>query len=532
MRLIQHFAATAAGAVVAMAVGLAAPVADAKTLRWASQGDILTFDPMAQNEGLNNTANSYIYEPLLTYNEKFELEPALATSWKQDTALIWRFEIRQGVKFHDGSPLTAEDVEFSIRRAMMPTSNMRVYTTGIEGARAVDKDTVLVYTSVPNPVLLRQLTEIRIMNKAWSEKNKVTAPQNFAAKEETFAARNTNGTGPYMLKSREVDVRTVFVQNPNWWGAKTKKGNVTEIVYTPVKADATRTAALLSGELDFVLDPAPQDLARMRANPQLKIVEGAENRTIFLGLDQFRDELQYSDVKGKNPFKDLRVRQALYHAIDISAINKAVMRGSSEPSGAMVARMVNGWSKEADARLPYDEKKARELLAAAGYPNGFGFTLDCPNNRYINDEEVCKAIVSMWARIGIKASLNAMPRAPYFQKIQNRDTSAYLLGWGVPTFDALYSLGSLARTPGQGGDGSWNLGRASNAEFDKLVDQMKSETDVKKRNEIIDRAMLIHNQNVMHIPLHHQVIPWAMRSNVNVVHRADNRLEMRWVRVN
>ena len=521
----------AIAALLAAGMLAAGPAVHAKTLRWASQGDFLTMDPQAQNESLNNTASSYIYEPLLTYNEKFELVPALATSWSRDGNLLWRFNLRKGVKFHDGTPFTADDVVFAIERTMAPTSNFRVYTTGIQGARKIDDHTVLIYTTVPNPVLLRQLTEIRIMSKAWSEKNNVTKPQDYVKKEETHAARNANGTGPYMLKSREVDVRTVFVENPNWWGKATKKGNVTEIVYTPVKSESTRTAALLSGELDFVLDPAPQDIARMKQNPNIKVVEGSEARTIFIGLDQNRDELQYSNVKGKNPFKDLRVRQALYHAIDIEGIKRAVMRGLSDPTGAIIAPQVNGWTKEANQRLPYSVDTAKKLLAEAGYPNGFEFTLDCPNNRYINDEDICKAVVSMWARIGLKVNLNAMPRATYFAKIQKYDTSAYLLGWGVPTFDALYSLQSLAMTVGKEGDGNFNLGRVSNPEFDKLVTGMKSEVDVKKRNELIARALMLHNQQVMHIPLHNQVIPWAMRKNVSVVHRADNRLEASWVRI-
>jgi len=521
----------AIAALLAAGVLAAGPAVNAKTLRWASQGDFLTMDPHAQNESLNNTAAAYIYEPLLTYDEKFELVPALATSWTRDGNLLWKFNLRKGVKFHDGTPFTADDVVFTIERAMSPTSNFRVYTTGIQGARKIDDHTVLVYTTVPNPVLLRQLTELRIMSRAWSEKNKVTKPQDFVKKEETHAARNANGTGPYMLKSREVDVRTVFVENPNWWGKAGRKGNVTEVVYTPVKSESTRTAALLSGELDFVLDPAPQDIARMKQNANIKVVEGSETRTIFIGLDQNRDELQFSNVKGKNPFKDLRVRQALYHAIDIEGIKRAVMRGLSDPTGAIIAPQVNGWTKEAHQRLPYNVETAKKLLAEAGYPNGFEFTLDCPNNRYINDEDICKAVVSMWARIGLKVNLNAMPRATYFAKIQKFDTSAYLLGWGVPTFDALYSLQSLAMTVGKEGDGNFNLGRVSNPEFDKLVTAMKSEVDVKKRNDIIARALMLHNQQVMHIPLHNQVIPWAMRKNVSVVHRADNRLEASWVRI-
>jgi peptide/nickel transport system substrate-binding protein len=519
-------------AALVVAGALASAAADAKSLRWASQGDFLTMDPHAQNESLNNTAAAYIYEPLITYNEKFELIPALATSWSREGNLLWSFNLRKGVKFHDGTPFTADDVVFTIERAMAPTSNFRVYTTGVQGARKIDDHTVLIYTTVPNPILLRQLTEIRIMSKAWSEKHKVTQPQNFVQKEETYAARNANGTGPYMLKSREVDIRTVFVENPNWWNKGAKKGNVTEIVYTPVKNESTRTAALLSGELDFVLDPAPQDLARMKADPKIKVVEGLESRTIFIGLDQFRPELQYSSVKGKNPFKDVRVRQALYHAIDIEGIKRAVMRGQSDPTGAIIAPQVNGWTKEANQRLPYNVDGAKKLLADAGYPNGFEFTLDCPNNRYINDEDICKALAAMWAKIGLKVAVNAMPRSTYFPKIQKYDTSAYLLGWGVPTFDALYSLQSLARTVGSSGDGNFNLGRVSNPEFDKMVDAMKSEVDLKKRNEIIARALMLHNKEVMHIPLHNQVIPWAMRRNVDVVHRADNRLEASWVKVN
>ncbi|MBA2413599.1 MAG: ABC transporter substrate-binding protein, partial [Burkholderiaceae bacterium] len=183
----------AIAAFVAAGVLLTSPAVDAKTLRWASQGDFLTMDPHAQNESLNNTANGYIYETLLTYNEKFELVPSLATSWSRDGNLLWKFDLRKGVKFHDGSPFTADDVVYSIQRAMAPTSNFRVYTTGIQGARAIDENTVLVYTNAPNPVLLRQMTELRIMSKAWSEKNKVVQPQNFVQKEETFAARNANG---------------------------------------------------------------------------------------------------------------------------------------------------------------------------------------------------------------------------------------------------------------------------------------------------------------------------------------------------
>ncbi|KAA0892993.1 ABC transporter substrate-binding protein [Pusillimonas sp. ANT_WB101] len=514
--------------VATLAAVLALPVAvQAKTLRWASQGDILTLDPHAQNEGLTIAASSYVYETLVAYDKNFELAPALALSWQQVDPTTWRFKLREGVKFHDGSPFAADDVVFSLRRAMAPTSNYKAYVNGVADVKQVDDSTVEVITDGPNPVLLRQLTNLFIMDRDWAQKNNADAPQDFAKNEETFSARNANGTGPYKLKSREVDVRTVYVENPEWWGKDGKVGNVTEIVYSPIKQNATRTAALLSGEIDFVLDPPAQDLARIRQ--QAKVVEGNEYRTIYLGLDQKSPELKYSSVKGKNPFADVRVREALYRAIDVNAIKKAVMRGSSAPTGTMIAPQVHGWSEELAKRVPYDPEKARSLLKEAGYENNIDFTLDCPNNRYINDEAICQAVVGMWAKVGVKAALNSMPRATYFPKVQSYDTSAYLFGWGVPTFDALYTLQSLIHSKGQGADGSFNFGNYSNAEADKLIQQIKTEVDTNKRDAAIHKVLQIHASEFGHIPLHDQVIPWAMRKNVNVVHRADNRLTAEWV---
>jgi len=502
----------------------------AETLRWASQGDILTLDPHAQNEGLTIAASSYVYEPLVEYDKEFNLIPALAISWEQAEPTKWVFNLREGVQFHDGAPFSADDVVFSIKRAMAPTSNFKAYVNGIKDVRALDEFTVEIETDGPNPVLLRQLTNVFIMNEAWAQEHDATEPQDFSAQQETYSARHTNGTGPYQLVSREVDVRTAFKENPNWWDQANKEGNVTEIIYTPIKQNATRTAALLSGEIDFVLDPPAQDLERLKR--EAKVVEGNEYRTIYLGLDQSSPELKYSNIKGKNPFADQRVREALSLAIDIEAIKKAVMRGASEPTGTMIAPQVNGWTQELAVPAPYDPERAKELLKEAGYDeNELSFTLDCPNNRYINDEAICQAVVGMWARIGVKANLNAMPRATYFPKVQSHDSSAYLFGWGVPTFDALYTLQSLIHSPSEGADGSFNFGGYSNPEVDALIQQIKVEIDEDKRNAAIQEVLRIHGQEFGHIPLHDQVIPWAMGKNVNVVHRADNRLTPQWVTI-
>jgi peptide/nickel transport system substrate-binding protein len=518
-----------AGLSLALVLAISVSVAHAKTLRWASQGDVLTFDPHAFNGGVSNAFASYVYDGLVHYDVDFNIEPGLAMQWTQPDANTWRFTLRPGVRFHDGTPFNADDVVFSIERALAPTSGFKVYLAGVSGARRVDDLTVELSLTGPNPVLLRQLTGVRIVSKVWAIKNKVEKPQNFAQKEETFAVRNANGTGPFILKATQADAKTVLVRNPNWWG--TLRGNVTEIVYTPIASDATRLAALLSGELDFVLDPAPNDVARLRNTAGVKVIEGPEFRTLFLGLDQSRDELQYSSVKGRNPFKDLRVRQALYQAIDIDAIRRAVMRGLSQPAGSYVAPQVSGYTAEGDRRLGFDPIRAKALLAEAGYPQGFDVSFDCPNNRYINDEEICKSITSYLAKVGITARLNALPGATYFPKIARNDTSLYLFGWGVPTFDALYTLQSLVRTPGQGADGNWNYGRYSNPAVDALIDRIKVEADPAKRQQTVLQALKTAQDDVALIPLHHQVTPWLARANVSVVHRANNALDIRYVQI-
>jgi peptide/nickel transport system substrate-binding protein len=528
--MVRTSTMSAIGTMTAAALLAAAPLAaSAKTFRWASASDIPTWDIHSQNNALGNGVHAAVYESLFYYNKKFELEPMLGTAWKQVSPTQVRITLRQGVKFHDGAAFNADDAVFSLNRAMAKTSNYGPYIQGIDRIVKVDDFTIDVFTKGPNPVLMRQLTELRMMDKEWSEKNKSVEPKDIKTKEENYAHRNANGTGPFMLKSWDQDVKLVLARNPNWWGKM--DSNVTEIVYTPIKAEATRVAALLSGEVDMVLDPSPADLPKLRSAPNLKVMDGAENRTIFFGMDQFRDELPGSNVKGKNPLKDVRVRKALYQAIDINTIAKVTLRGLGQPTGALISPQVNGWSKKADTRWPYDPEASKKLLADAGYPQGFEVDFACPNNRYINDEEICQAVTAMWARIGVKAKLRTLPLVTYFPMIQRYEASIYMLGWGVPTFDALYSLQSLVRSTGAGGDGNYNVGRYSNPQMDALVERVKKEVDQKTRNDLIEQALVLSHQDVSHIPLHNQVIPWAMKKDVEMYHRADNRIDMRAVKI-
>ena len=526
--------------IFAAAMGLGAVISsagvDAKTLRWASQGDIATHDPHAQNESFNNQFNGQIYEQLLSRGKDMKLIPCLATEWKQTSATTWVFKLRKGVKWHDGTNFTADDVVFSVLRSAADTSNMKVYGVAIGKPKKIDDYTVELTTPVPNPVLPDMVGSgnIYIMNKAWSEKNKVEKPQDFKNKEETFAIRNAMGTGPFILVSREPDVKTVLKKNPNWWGIAEKRfeGNVDEVIYTPIKAQGTRVAALLSGEVDFILDPPLQDIEKLKQAKGIKVFEGRENRIIFVGMDQQRDELLYADVKGKNPFKDRRVRLAMYQAVDVNALKTSVMRGLSVPSGInLPAPKAAGIPDSMDKRYPLDLNAAKKLLAEAGYPNGFTVTMDCPNDRYLNDEKICVALASMWSKIGVTVKVAAIPKANYFPKVQKLDTSMYLLGWGGSTTDAMFTLKPVLHSRNDKGAGEYNWGNYKIAAFDDLIDKAEGEMDLKARQDMIIKAMRMHHDEVLHIPLHLQVIPWASSGGVSVIHRPDNWLEVSWIKM-
>jgi peptide/nickel transport system substrate-binding protein len=281
----------------------------------------------------------------------------------------------------------------------------------------------------------------------------------------------------------------------------------------------------------MLTDVPTQDIARLRGDKKLKVVDGPEVRTIYLAPDMGSPELKYSNVKGKNPFADKRVRQALSMAIDREAIKRTIMRGLSVPAGIMVAPGVNGHTKELDVPAKTDPAAARKLLADAGYPNGFEVRLNCPNNRYVNDEKICQAIAAMWAKVGVKVNLNAESMATFIQKVQKFDTAVYLLGWGVATYDAQYTLQSLIRTRTSGPDGNFNFSKISDAKVDQLTDAMKTETDEKKRNDMIREALVRTRDEVLTIPLQHQIRHSAKKAGVTTVHRSDDRPEARFTSV-
>ncbi|MBJ2164330.1 ABC transporter substrate-binding protein [Acidovorax sp. IB03] len=522
MKIERKMAATALF-VALSAVGV---VASAQTVRIANQGDALSMDPHSLNETLQLSVTGNVYEPLVGRNKDLSLTPMLATSWKQTSPTVWRFELRKGVQFHDGTPFTADDVVFSLARTQVEGSDMKSYTNDFKEVRKIDSHTVEIETKTPFPILPDVLSLVYIMSKKWCETNQATVPVDRRKGVENTASFKANGTGPFRVRERQPNVRTVFTRNGSYWGKI--EGNVTEVVFTPIGNDATRVAALLSGEVD-VMEPVPvQDIDRVNSSANTRAVTGPELRTIFLGMDQKRDELLYSNVKGKNPFKDKRVRQAFYQAIDIKGIKKTVMRGASNPSAQLVGPGINGFQPEMK-RLPYDVEAAKKLMAEAGYPNGFEVSMNCPNDRYVNDGRICQTVAANLSRINVKINLQAETKGTYFPKVLRRDTSFYMLGWTPATYDAHNVMNAIMRCVDDKGAGQFNLGAYCNPKVDELTLKVQAETDKNKRNAYIKEAFDLHAADVGHIPLHQQALAWGVNKKVKLVQLADNFMYFKWI---
>jgi len=517
-----------------IALCLASTAGEARSLKWARTGDSLTLDPHAQNENPTHNMSHQIHEALLFRDAKGKIVPGLAVSWKVTAnPTVWEFKLRQGVKFHNGNLFNADDVVFSLDRARQPTSDMRGALTSIESVTRVDDYTVHFKTQGPNPLLPSYLNNIFIMDKEWSEANNTVTVQDYKGKKDNFAVRNANGTGPYALVSREQDVRTVLKRNEAYWGKGEYPMGISDITYVVIKSDATRVAALLSGEVDFVQDVPVQDIDRLEKTSNLKVNLGPENRTIFFGMNVAAPELLYSNIKGKNPFADKRVRHAINMAIDREAIKRAVMRGQSVPAGIVAPPFVHGYTKELDALPKVDLAKATALLKEAGYPDGFQVTLHCPNDRYVNDEGICQAGAAMLAKIGIKANLVAQAKGPHFTLITKTppETDFYLLGWGVATYDSHYIFSFLYHGR-SGSEGVWNGTGYANPQIDAAIRGLSNEVDSGKRDDAITKIWATLADETIYIPLHHQMLAYAMKRDLDIPVAPDNTVHVKLIAAN
>jgi peptide/nickel transport system substrate-binding protein len=518
------------GVVAGLTAAVLSAPAQAASLRFASDGDAVSMDPYSRNETFQLSFLQNIYDPLVRRDRDLKLEPALATSWEQQSPLVWRFHLREGVKFQGGEPFSADDVVFSYQRATGATSNITSFFTTVKAVRKIDDHTVDFELKQPDLAFIQGITGWVIMSRAWCEAHGATQAIDLTSKVENFAARNTDGTGPYVLESREQDRRTTLAANPGWWDHPS--GNVIHVQFDVIANPATRVAALISGDTDMLYAVPPQDVPRLEHIDALQVIEGPELRTLYLGFDQSRDELLKSDVKGKNPFKDRRVRQAFYQAIDIAAIHDRVMLGQSHPTGLIYGPGINGYTAASDVRYPYDPAAAKKLLADAGYPDGFGVTLDCTNDRYVNDGAICQAVTGMLARVGVRVTLNAESKARFFAEVSppKYDTSFFMLGYTPASYDALNPLSYLLGTRGAA-RGEFNVGGFSDPAFDALLGRIATDATDAQRTADIVAASKIAQDDVAVIPLHQQVVVWAARKGITLRQLPDDTFPWRFVTV-
>ncbi|MEO0701029.1 MAG: ABC transporter substrate-binding protein [Pseudomonadota bacterium] len=513
-----------------VAATVVASAAQAETFRWAGTTDPQTMDPHAVNSApvlgfLNN-----VYEGLVRRGKDMTVEPALATAWEPiGDGEGWRFTLRQGVTFHDGAEFNADDVIFSYERASNEVADVRSWFAPVSEVIKVDDFTVDIMTSAPNPIFPDSIANWMIMDSGWAEANNAALPDKEAG---NFATLNANGTGAFMVSERQPGLTTTLVPHAGWWGEA--EHNITEATFTPIQNPATAVAALLSGDVDMI-NPVPiQDAQRLMQTDGVEVIQGIEARVIMLGFSHEAETLKYGANAGDpNPFLDVRVREAVAKAVNVPAILQTIMRGNAEPVSQLVSPAMRGYSSANADVTAFDQEGARALLAEAGYPDGFSFGLKCPNNRYLNDEAVCQAVVGMLAQVGITAELDAMPVQNYWPELREDNFDMYLLGWSPGTFDHEHPVRFLASTPNEEKRlGSWNFGGYSNARIDELLPMVQSEIDDTARQAMIDEITSIYQDEHAYVPMYVQPLVWGTQANIDLTQRPDNFFILRWVTVN
>lgn len=509
-----------AAALLATCLALPALPATANTLRWAAPRDIGSLDPDSFGDTFTLSFLNHVYEGLVRYDDHLKIEPALATSWEIITPTTWRFHLREGVKFQDGADFTAEDVVASLKRATDDLSPLKGNLAAYKSSKVVDAHTVDVELNSRYPLLLNDLTNIFIFSQKWLVEHHTEVATDVGRKVEGYATYHANGTGPFMVESRAADSRTVLVANPGWWDKK--KHNLDRIEFTPVNNDATRLSALISGNIDFTNAVPLQAAGRLETAEGVKLMLATELRTIFFAFN-LGDHLQGEPGK-PNPLRDIRVRQALYQALDVEGIKRSVMRGQSRVTGALVAPAIPGYRAEMDQRLAFDPAASRKLLAEAGVPDGFSVNLVCTPEGYVNEEQICQAAASMWAKIGVKAAVQLGPRAAMTQKRVAGDFDITPLGWAnEPAIDAESLLLQVVHSK-TGSAGVFNWGGWGRADVDALTDAAAGELDTAKRLDQEAQALDIADKQILFLPLHQQPMAWAVRTNVTqMVQLSDNK---------
>jgi peptide/nickel transport system substrate-binding protein len=483
---------------------LVGPARAENVVRWASPTPADSFDPYGHDYLQTFWVNQQVYESLTTNDWQGWLEPGLALSWKRLDVRMWEMELRRGITFHDGTPFTSADVVFSIERAKAESSSVRAGVSGVAGVEAVDADTLRFTAATADPIPWENLW-IPIMSEAWAERHGAELPSQLGDDRWDYTETHANGTGPFKLEEFAPGERTVLVRNANWWGLAQHPHNIDRIVQTRLDDPARGTQLLVAGDIDLLQSPPPDQLERIAATPGLKILKAETSQTLYLGFDQASPELRSSNVKGRNPFADRRVREAVYQGIDIGRIVEA-LHGLGVPAGMAIWPKGIGWSQELDRRLPYDPEKAKALLAEAGYPQGFDVRFDCWAPR----EQICRMIGTSLQEIGIRVGVALLQTPELGQKIQTRATDFFW--WGhTEAFDSFWMFKDRYRS-----DAEFAGTGYADPEVDALIDQIEGEMVTYARDDLIEQVWRKVLGEVVYVPLYRPINAWALRADLDL----------------
>jgi len=482
----------------AMSVGVAT-MAPAQTLHFAYDADPVSLDPHEQLSGGTLQLSHMIFDPLVRWNQDLGFDPRLAESWERVDETTMRFHLRDGVTFHTGNEMTAEDVVWTIDR-LKSSPDFKGIFAGWASAEAIDEDTVEIKTDGPSPLMLHTATYVFPMDKDFYEEGGAE----IAKHGDSFASQNVSGTGPFIITEREQGVRVVFERNPDYWD-ESSPGNVQKAILRPIKEAPTRVAALLSGDVDMIAPLPPTDLDRIRDNPDTKLVTMTGTRIITLQMNQNRHEA----------LANTKVRQAIVHAINNEGIVEKIMKGFATAAAQQSPEGYVGHNPDLKPR--YDVAKAKALMEEAGYPDGFEATMMCPNNRYVNDFKICEAASAMLAKIGIDIDLTTMPKAQYWPEFDERAADIMMIGWHSDTEDSANFNEFLTMTPNPDtGRGQYNSGNYSNPRVDELTLASLTETDQQKRAEMLQEVEKILYDEAAFVPLHWQNLAWGAQKGVMI----------------
>jgi peptide/nickel transport system substrate-binding protein len=513
----------------ALAAGTAV-TAGAAEFRFAGPLDAYTLDPHAVSNTLVFAVLRNVYEPLVQRGPDLSLQPVLATEWTQVDDLTWEFKLREGVTYSNGNAFNADDVVFSFERAKK--GGMSSHLADVASIEKVDDLTIRLISDEPNPVLPNQIVNWFMVDQEWADENGAQEPGQADNSTEGFANRNAMGTGPYVISSRDPGVRTDFATNADWWGEIT--GNVDSATFFVIANPSTRVSALISGEVQMIDGVPPQDAQRIEETDGIEVVATPDLRTVYLQPDVLRDELIHGGGVEGNPFKDPKVREAMSLVIDTKAIQERIMRGYSTPVGLPIAKEIEGSTEELNTPVTPDVERAQQLMEEAGYADGFEVTLDCTNDRFMNDEATCLAVGSFLAQINIAVTPRTQATARWAQQINppGYDTSFAMLSYSPYTYDAHQFLTGLAVTRDEdGGRGAFNIGGYSNPELDRLTTEIGAETDQEARSALLAEALTILKNDHSFIPIHQLQILWGLQEGVEVVQLADLAYPLAWFTV-